>query len=195
MGLSNCGAWAWWPPGMWDLSTPTRHRTRVPCVGMWTLNHWTTRKSLEFCIFKHISICVSIATRGQKGRTIVFQAPCFLSKFLLDVGGKYAPQYPKGIKSFGCPWHVFVQMRKQCVSPRQRQPHVHVLKLGKWVMGWVSSLICPITGHPMGLHTTCPVTPSSPYRGLGSPSERTPKSCCFLPRLPRELRYGKRTSL
>ena len=150
MGLSNCGAWAWWPPGMWDLSTPTRDRTQVPCVGMWILNHWATRKSLEFFIFKHISICVSIATRGQKGRTIVLQGPCYLSKFLLDVGGKHAPQCPKGVKSFGCPWHVFVQMRKQCVSPRQRQPRVHVLKLGKWVTGWVHLSFAPSRDIPWG---------------------------------------------
>ena len=29
---------------MWDLSYPTRDRTRVPCSGRWILNHGTTRE-------------------------------------------------------------------------------------------------------------------------------------------------------
>ena len=29
-------------------SSPTRDRTRVPCIGSWILNHWTTRKVLDF---------------------------------------------------------------------------------------------------------------------------------------------------
>jgi len=32
------------PPGMWDPSSPTRDRTRIPCVGRQFLNHWTTEK-------------------------------------------------------------------------------------------------------------------------------------------------------
>ena len=34
-----------WPQGIWDLSFPTRDRTRTPCIGRQSLNHWTTRKS------------------------------------------------------------------------------------------------------------------------------------------------------
>ena len=30
-----------WPGGMWDLSSPTRDRTRTPCIGRQSLNHWT----------------------------------------------------------------------------------------------------------------------------------------------------------
>ena len=29
---------------MWDLSSPTRNRTRIPCIGRWILKHWTTRE-------------------------------------------------------------------------------------------------------------------------------------------------------
>ena len=40
---------------MWDLSSPTRGRTHVPCIGMGILNHWTTRVVLLIvtlsCIF------------------------------------------------------------------------------------------------------------------------------------------------
>ena len=35
-----------WPWGLWDLSFSIRNQTRTPCRGRWSLNHWTTRKSL-----------------------------------------------------------------------------------------------------------------------------------------------------
>ena len=41
-GLRSCGARASLPRGMWDLSSPTRDRTCVPCIGRHILNHWTT---------------------------------------------------------------------------------------------------------------------------------------------------------
>ena len=34
---------------MWDLSSPTRDSTLIPCIGRWILNHWTPRKSLTDC--------------------------------------------------------------------------------------------------------------------------------------------------
>ena len=43
-GLSSCGTWAWLPRGMWDLSSPTRDQTGVPCIARQVLNHWTTRE-------------------------------------------------------------------------------------------------------------------------------------------------------
>ena len=33
-----------WPRGMWDLSSPTRNRTRTPGIGKQNLNHWTARE-------------------------------------------------------------------------------------------------------------------------------------------------------
>ena len=29
---------------MWDLTSLTREPTRVPCIGRWILNNWTTRE-------------------------------------------------------------------------------------------------------------------------------------------------------
>ena len=40
----SCGMWAQLPYGMWDLSSPTRGRTHVPCIAWQILNHWTTRE-------------------------------------------------------------------------------------------------------------------------------------------------------
>ena len=38
------------PCGMWDLSSPTRDGTRVPCIGRRSLNHWATREVLRKCV-------------------------------------------------------------------------------------------------------------------------------------------------
>ena len=32
------------PLGMWDLISPIRNWTQVPCIERWRLNHWTTRE-------------------------------------------------------------------------------------------------------------------------------------------------------
>ena len=32
-----------WLRGMWDLSSPTRDGARTPCIGRWSLDHWTAR--------------------------------------------------------------------------------------------------------------------------------------------------------
>ena len=41
--LSSCGTWIQLPHGMWDLSSPTRNRTCIPCVARQILNHQITR--------------------------------------------------------------------------------------------------------------------------------------------------------
>ena len=42
--LSSCSTGAQLLQGMWDLSSPTRDQTPVPCIAGWILNHWTTRE-------------------------------------------------------------------------------------------------------------------------------------------------------
>ena len=46
--LSSCSMWSLEHMGfscsMWDLNSPTRDQTRVPCIARWILNHWTTRE-------------------------------------------------------------------------------------------------------------------------------------------------------
>ena len=34
-------SWLW---GMWCFNIPTREWTWTPCIGRWSLNHWTTRE-------------------------------------------------------------------------------------------------------------------------------------------------------
>ena len=29
---------------MWDLGFPAKDQTHTPCIGRWSLNHWTTRE-------------------------------------------------------------------------------------------------------------------------------------------------------
>ena len=61
--LSSCGARAQLPRGMWDLSSLTRDRTHVPCIGRRILYHWTTREVPSVC-FK--IACVGILAVGLK---------------------------------------------------------------------------------------------------------------------------------
>ena len=44
------------PWGMWDLSSLTRDQTRTPCIGRWSLNHWTTREVPSSHSYNHIHV-------------------------------------------------------------------------------------------------------------------------------------------
>lgn len=47
----------------WDLGSLTRDLTRVPCIGRWILDHWTTSKSLEldfFLIQKTVCLLIGV---------------------------------------------------------------------------------------------------------------------------------------
>ena len=60
LGLS-CGLQAPWllhkdlaVPHMWDLSSPTRNQTRIPCTGRQIFNHWTTREVPSLQCFSRV---------------------------------------------------------------------------------------------------------------------------------------------
>ena len=42
--LLQCTGFSCSSCGTWDLSSPTRDQTCIPCIGRWILNHWTTRE-------------------------------------------------------------------------------------------------------------------------------------------------------
>ena len=55
---------------MWDLSTLTGYHTRVPCIGKWILNHYTTRKvpsfkSLVWSPFLSVCLCEFDFSKGS----------------------------------------------------------------------------------------------------------------------------------
>ena len=56
--------WFFWPRGMWDLSSPNRDWTRTPCIGRWSLNHWTAREvplhSFLNLLLSSYSFCLSL---------------------------------------------------------------------------------------------------------------------------------------
>ena len=37
--------------GTWDLSSPSKVGTQIPCVGRWILNHWATREVPHFLFY------------------------------------------------------------------------------------------------------------------------------------------------
>ena len=52
-----------WPRGMWNLSSPTRDQTCIPCIGRQNLNHWTPK---PLCLFSVQYSLLSIFSRGEK---------------------------------------------------------------------------------------------------------------------------------
>ena len=42
--LQHCLCFIFWPWGVWDLSSLTRHWTLNPYIERWSLNHWTTKE-------------------------------------------------------------------------------------------------------------------------------------------------------
>ena len=47
-GFRSCASWARLLRAMWDLCSLTRDWARVPCVGRWLPNQWTTREVSSF---------------------------------------------------------------------------------------------------------------------------------------------------
>ena len=58
---SSCGAQALFPCGTWDLSSPTRDWTLIPCIGRWSLNYWTIRK-VPNLLYWNIKVCLIMLT-------------------------------------------------------------------------------------------------------------------------------------
>ena len=57
--LSSCGMWAQLLQSTWDLSSPTRDQTHVPCIIRWIFNQWTTR------VVPYLSYDRKFANRSQ----------------------------------------------------------------------------------------------------------------------------------
>ena len=45
---------------MWDLSSPARDQTHVPCIGRRIFSHWTTREVPELCLFARGLLFISL---------------------------------------------------------------------------------------------------------------------------------------
>ena len=65
--VSSCSVWAWFPHGMWRLSSLTSGWTHIPCIGRWILNHWATKEVLDlFLIEKYPLILAFISLFIEK---------------------------------------------------------------------------------------------------------------------------------
>ena len=52
-GLSSYNLRSQIPLGVWDLSSPSRDQTHVPCIGRLILNQWATREVANRQLLKH----------------------------------------------------------------------------------------------------------------------------------------------
>ena len=79
--LCSCGGWAYLPWNMWDLSSPTRDRTHIPCVGRQTPNPWTTREVLGWAVLNTARYALGLfswpVSRGWCWKPGVAQSPLF----------------------------------------------------------------------------------------------------------------------
>ena len=66
---------------MLDLSSPTRDRTHVSCIGRQILNHWTTSKLLPF-----IYIYTNIHFSGSSENLVVKNLPAMQETWVLCLG-------------------------------------------------------------------------------------------------------------
>ena len=83
---------------MYDLCSPTRDRTHTPCIGRWSLNHWTHWGSLISLSFQPECISKVCLTCGESAVLWLIAFPlmifCF-SNFLPGLGLTQIPQIQK----------------------------------------------------------------------------------------------------
>ena len=61
---------------MWDLRSPTRGWTPVPCTGKWIPEHWTTKEGPEsyFCRIKNSGLtAVPLLYISEKTKTVIWK--------------------------------------------------------------------------------------------------------------------------
>ena len=103
---------------IWDLSSPTRDWTRVPCSEVWSLNHWTLREVplwFMFSCFLHLWFTSFLSSSISPSSILSFSnaanselqlcaLPCtednstFHSRVLRGAGGKWEGRGGKGKK-------------------------------------------------------------------------------------------------
>ena len=79
-----------WLRGMWNLSSPTRDRTRIPCIGRWSLNHWTCQGSPSWPVSLIMFLCCLSHT--------LLMNPFLISGLITHYG--LVPAL--------CPWHTLL---------------------------------------------------------------------------------------
>ena len=60
--------------GMWDLSSPTREQTYVPCIARHILNHWTTREVLRAITVITVLVTSILHCRWWKSIPLILKA-------------------------------------------------------------------------------------------------------------------------
>ena len=77
-----------WLHSVWDLSSPARDRTCVPCIERWILNHWATRKVLVLPIRKTVTVrAIRISKKVRPVRSVGLVVHSYLGDSLLSPEG------------------------------------------------------------------------------------------------------------
>ena len=79
--------------GMQDLSSPTRDRTCIPCIGNRILNHWTSREvpGCHFLCAQLSDLWILIMTRALGGWVSFLSTERWVAVFLSYCLAEHAP--------------------------------------------------------------------------------------------------------
>ena len=93
-----------WRRGMWDLNAPTRDQTQTPCIGRFSLNHWTARE---------------------------VPSGFFLPIYLPSI---WPPSHPGSVGDLALPWAVWLLALppQRCVTTTKIS--VFVATLSRWML-------------------------------------------------------------
>ena len=83
--LFSCGPWAYLLHTVWELSSPSRDQTCVPCSGRQILNHWTTGEVLVVFCRKLLSFRGGLLHSNSNKQILALEVRCSIWKQVLDV--------------------------------------------------------------------------------------------------------------
>ena len=86
-----------WPRDMWDISSPTRDRTRTPWIGRRSLNHWTARE-------------VPQSEFKKTRNSIIFISLC-LKSFVVPIPSQSSLKPYKAFSSLASPYFTALKSR------------------------------------------------------------------------------------
>ena len=125
--IASAWCFVFWSQGVWDLCSLTRDWTCNPCIGRWSLNHWSTGE-VPSMILNETKLCLSL------GMILFWRAePLPLTQQDFSLGPRAAPVFQEITKqplpiwdlemSSACIWEPWAGSRWRITAGR---PWVHV---------------------------------------------------------------------
>ena len=142
---------------MWDLSSPTKDQTCVPCIGRWILNHWTASEVpsfvLSMCVSGAVGVLSPVLVEGPVSDISWSPPPCGPAIAVL-VGGSRST-----IHTWRQQMRFFqVSAMEKTKTPKRRGSHAPLRDLGQGQL-LLRCLARPPWGPGLGAHLQGPGEP------------------------------------